>query len=168
MTRRTDPAWGEPAVAARGNSDSMHVTNTVPQVQPFNAGIWLGLEDYAFDHAVEDAMRISVFTGPFLLADDPVLFGVAIPRSFWKIIVFMHDVTRKLSATAYVMSQDDLLGDREFVFGQHKTWQVAVATVERRAGLSWTGLADADPFVDGDEGVGTHLTEFGQIAFYRP
>ena len=112
-------------------------------------------------------MRISVFTGPFLLADDPVLFGVAIPRSFWKIIAFIHDGTRALSATAYVMSQEDLLGDREFVFGRHQTWQVAVATVERRAGLSWPGLAEADPFVEVDEGVGAPLTEFGQISFHR-
>ena len=50
----------------------MHVTNTVPQMQPFNAGIWLALESYALDHARSDQMRISVFTGPFLLADDPV------------------------------------------------------------------------------------------------
>ena len=72
MTRREDPVWGAPDSASLGNSDSMHVTNTVPQMQPFNAGIWLALESYALDHAREDDMRISVFTGPFLLADDPV------------------------------------------------------------------------------------------------
>ena len=51
MTRREDPIWGEPDEAALGNSDSMHVTNTVPQMQPFNAGIWLALESYALEHA---------------------------------------------------------------------------------------------------------------------
>ena len=76
MTRREDPIWGEPEDAALGNSDSMHVTNTVPQMQPFNAGIWLGLEDYALEHARDDQMRISVFTGPFFADDDPVRFGV--------------------------------------------------------------------------------------------
>ena len=76
MTRREDPVWGEPDEAALGNSDSMHVTNTVPQMQPFNAGIWLALESYALDHARADHMRISVFTGPFLLADDPIRKGV--------------------------------------------------------------------------------------------
>jgi endonuclease G len=167
MTRRTDPVWGEPASAAMANADSMHVTNTVPQVQPFNAGIWLGLEDYALDHAVEDDMRISVLTGPFLLADDPVRFGVRVPRSFWKVIAFVHDDTRELAATGYVMSQEDLLGDQEFVFGQHKTWQVAIGAIERRAGLSFPGLAEADPLVDADEGLATPLTDFRQIRFGR-
>jgi endonuclease G len=51
MTRREDPVWGEPEEAALGNNDSMHVTNTVPQMQPFNGGIWLALESYALDHA---------------------------------------------------------------------------------------------------------------------
>jgi endonuclease G, mitochondrial len=45
MTRREDPIWG--ITLELGNSDSMHVTNTVPQIQSFNAGIWLDLEDYA-------------------------------------------------------------------------------------------------------------------------
>ena len=99
MTRREDPIWGEPKAAALGNSDSMHVTNTVPQMQPFNAGIWLALESYALDHARTDDMRISVFTGPFLMPDDPVRDGVLIPRSFWKVIAFIHDETRELCAT---------------------------------------------------------------------
>jgi endonuclease G len=80
MTRREDPVWGDPGSASLGNRDSMHVTNTVPQMQPFNAGIWLGLESYALDHARSDHMRIAVFTGPFLLAEDPVRVGVPIPR----------------------------------------------------------------------------------------
>jgi endonuclease G len=121
MTRREDPVWGDPGSASLGNRDSMHVTNTVPQMQPFNAGIWLGLESYALDHARSDDMRIAVFTGPLLLADDPVRAGVRIPRSFWKVIAFVHDETRELCATGYTMSQDDFLRDDEFVFAQHQT-----------------------------------------------
>src|SRR5260221_4500728 len=41
MTRREDPGWGSEKTARRGNEDSMHVTNTVPQMQAFNAPIWL-------------------------------------------------------------------------------------------------------------------------------
>ena len=48
-------------------------------------------------------MRISVFTGPFLLADDPIRRGVRIPRSFWKVIAFIHDQTGELCATGYTM-----------------------------------------------------------------
>src|SRR5207237_541848 len=81
-------------------SDSMHVTNTVPQMQPFNAGIWLGLENYALENAREDDMKICVFTGPFLRDDDPERYGVRVPIEFWKVIAFIHDDTGKLCATA--------------------------------------------------------------------
>ncbi len=54
MTRREDPVWGTETAALRGNADSMCVTNTIPQMQSFNAPVWLGLEDYALDHARED------------------------------------------------------------------------------------------------------------------
>jgi endonuclease G len=171
MTRREDPIWGPPADAKLGNIDSMHVTNTVPQMQPFNAGIWLALESYALENARDDRMRISVFTGPFLLADDPVREGVAIPRSFWKVIAFMHDETRKLCATGYTMSQEDFLRsvspDDEFVFGRHKTYQTRIADIERRAGLSFGRLAALDPFDGGDEGVAAPLTDPAQIRFVR-
>ena len=127
MTRREDPIWGEPEEAALGNSDSMHVTNTVPQMQPFNAGIWLALESYALDHArVGRHAHLGVHR-PFLLADDPVRHGVRIPRSFWKVIAFIHDETGELCATGYTMSQEDFLRDEEFVFGQHKTSQTRIA-----------------------------------------
>jgi endonuclease G len=167
MTRREDPIWGPAEDAALGNSDSMHVTNTVPQMQPFNAGIWLGLEDYALQNARADQMRISVFTGPFFGDDDPVRVGVAIPRAFWKVIVFVHDETGELSATGYRMSQDSFLQDEEFVFGQHQTTQTRIRTIEQQAGLSFGPLAALDPFDDIEEGVGSLLTDPSQIRFLR-
>ena len=51
MTRREYPIWGTPEPAVRGNADSMHVTNAAPQMQPFNGGVWLELEDYALQNA---------------------------------------------------------------------------------------------------------------------
>ena len=175
MTRREDPIWGTPSAAALGNTDSMHVTNTVPQMQPFNAGIWLALESYALENARDDRMRISVFTGPFLLADDPIREGVRIPRSFWKVIAFIHDVTRKLCATGYTMSQEDFLRSNspdvvspdEFVFGRHKTSQTRIADIERRADLSFGRLAALDPFDGDEEGVAALLTDPLQIRFVR-
>jgi endonuclease G len=143
----------------------MHVTNTVPQMQPFNAGIWLALESYALDNARSDRMRISVFTGPFLLADDPVREGVQIPRSFWKVIAFIHDQTRKLCATGYTMSQEDYLRDEEFVFGRHKTAQTRIADIERRARLSFGRLAALDPLKGGERGLAAPLTDPSQIRF---
>jgi endonuclease G len=165
MTRREDPIWGTPREAALGNVDSMHVTNTVPQMQPFNAGIWLELESYALDNARRDKMRISVFTGPFLRPGDPVREGVRIPRSFWKVIAFIHDKTGRLSATGYTMSQEDFLSDQEFVFGRHKTAQTRIADIERRAGLSFGRLAARDPLPARTRGLATPLTDPSQIRF---
>lgn len=164
MTRREDPVWGSAQAATRGNSDSMHVTNAVPQMQPFNGGVWLELEDYALQHARQDDMRISVFTGPFLADDDPVQFGVKVPVEFWKVIAFIHDETGNLCATGYTMSQRDFLGDEEFVFGQHKTTQTSIAAIEQRAGLSFDRLSQHDP-LDEIEAVAAELTNLHQIRF---
>jgi DNA/RNA endonuclease G (NUC1) len=166
MTRREDPIWGTPESAARGNSDSMHVTNAVPQMQVFNAGIWLGLENYALENARHDRMRISVFTGPVLRDDDRILFGVQVPTTFWKVIAFEHDDTHELCATGYTL-KDESVGDDEFVFGTHKTTQVPLAAIEGLAGVTFPAvLRRLDPL----EGVATEsapraLTDFAQIRF---
>jgi endonuclease G len=167
MTRREDPIWGALDDAQLGNADSMHVTNAVPQMQPFNAGIWLGLEDYALDHAREDDMRIAVFTGPLLRASDPVRFGVRIPVNFWKIIAFIHDDTRALCATGYRMSQEAFLQEEEFIFGRHTTAQTSIASIEQETGLSFGALASLDPFEETEESLAGELTDFAQIRFHR-
>ncbi|MFC0218067.1 DNA/RNA non-specific endonuclease [Pseudochelatococcus lubricantis] len=152
MTRRKDPAWGGQAEGRRANADTMHVTNAAPQMQAFNSPIWLELEDYALENAIADDMRISVFTGPFFRADDPVFFGVQVPVSFWKVIAFVHDRTRRLSATGYRMNQRrSLPTEEEFVFGAFTSShlriaaQVSIRSIEEEAGLDFGGLADLDP-----------------------
>lgn len=145
MTRREDPAWGDLDVAEQGNRDSMHVTNAVPQMQPFNGGIWLGLEDYALQNAKRDYMRITVFTGPVLRADDPVHYGVAIPQSFWKVIAFIHDQTGELSATGYMISQRKHMPE-EFVYGRFDTHQRSLQSIEAAAGLRFDLLREVDRF----------------------
>ena len=165
MTRREDPVWGSDSEAVLGNSDSMHVTNTVPQMQPFNAGIWLSLEDYALDNARQDQMRICVFTGPFLEKNDPFRFDVKIPVTFWKVIAFIHDETGKLCATGYTMSQKSFLKEEEFVFSQHEHHQRPIAEIERRAGISFGRLAKLDPLRDSNESTPTMLTSTSQIRF---
>ncbi|MEM7226309.1 MAG: DNA/RNA non-specific endonuclease [Pseudomonadota bacterium] len=176
MTRRNDPSWGSATLAKRGNTDSMHVTNATPQMQAFNSPIWLELEDYALDNAIDDRMRISVFTGPFFRDDDPVYDGVAVPVSFWKIIAFIHDETRELTATGYRMTQEaSLPTQEEFVFGQFTSTKLGVATqtsicsIETASGISFNGLADLDPLSQ-EEAVGraqpeTPLLSRHQIRF---
>lgn len=164
MTRREDPVWGPRDTAAKANADSMHVTNAVPQMQPFNGGVWLELENYALQNARKDDVRISVFTGPFLTSEDPTRFGVQIPTEFWKVIAFIHDETRQLCATGYTMSQQDFLREEEFVFGKHKTAQRSIASIEQRTGLSFGPLAALDPIED-TEGLVSELTDVRQIRF---
>ena len=165
MTRREDPIWGAEE-ATLANADSMHVTNTVPQMQGLNAGIWLSLENYALQNARKDDMRISVFTGPVLTLGDPVMFGVAIPVAFWKVIAFIHDVTGKLCATGYRISQEDFLEGREFVYGAHDTAQVAIGSIETETGLSFGELGALDPFVKSNEGIAMSLRSLHQVQFF--
>lgn len=171
MTRREDPGWGDAATAKRGNEDSMHVTNTTPQMQAFNSPIWLALEDYALQHAREDKMKISVFTGPYFSRHDPTMHGVRIPRAFWKIIVFIHDETGELCATGYEMDQEQSLpSEDEFVFGAFRSPQLNVATqvpirsIEARSGLSFGKLASVDPLAGEHEGSGEDIARAPLLA----
>ncbi len=141
----------------------MHVTNAAPQLQPFNAPIWLSLEDYALDNAIRDDMRISVFTGPFLQDDDPIRFGVKIPVRFWKVIAFIHDDSGELCATGYTMNQSELIGEEEFVFGQHESSQRPIVEIEQLAGISFGPLADVDPMRAMTEAMPALLTDPNQI-----
>ncbi|HVQ36822.1 MAG TPA: DNA/RNA non-specific endonuclease [Pyrinomonadaceae bacterium] len=165
MTRREDPIWGNEFDSKMGNADSMHVTNTTPQMQPFNAGIWLGLEDYALQNSREDDMSISVFTGPFFSKNDPIRYGVKIPISFWKVIAFVHDETGELCATGYTMSQRSYLQEEEFIFGQHETAQRSISSIEQQAGLDFGPLSAVDPLQTANESFATELTNFSQILF---
>jgi endonuclease G len=165
MTRREDPVWGTPQSAAKGNSDSMHVTNVTPQMQSFNAPIWLGLEDYALQNARQDKMKISVFTGPVLLDGDPTRYGVEIPRSFWKVIAFIHDDTGQLTATGYSISQISQLPEEEFIFGGYETYQRSLSWIEKKVGISFGTLTGHDPLANEEEGLERSLTAFGEIRF---
>lgn len=178
MTRREDPGWGTRAVAKRGNADTMHVTNVAPQMQAFNAPIWLALEDYALQHAREDEMKISVFTGPYFNDRDPDMYGVLIPLTYWKVIAFIHDDTGKLCATGYEMSQEQSLQPEEFVFGMFTSPQLGTATqvpirsIEAKSGIHFGKLASVDPLASDEEGVSdaglrTPLLALEQIRFVR-
>jgi endonuclease G, mitochondrial len=154
MTRREDPAWGATQEMANlGSNDSMHVTNTVPQMQSFNGGVWLSLEDYALQHARKDDQRICVLTGPFFTPGDPVQFGVKIPKAFWKVIAFVHDRSGELVATGYSISQEQDIPDTEFVFGEFGTHQRSLAWIEKRAGLSFGALTALDPMKTATESL---------------
>lgn len=170
MTRREDPNWGKDrSEAVISNRHTFYVTNACPQMQPFNAGVWLSLEEYALENCDQDDMRISVFTGPIFRTQDPDYFDVKVPVEFWKIIAFKHDQTKELSATGYIMSQRDVLPTQdEFVFGQFRESQVTIRQIEKATGLSFHHLHDHDPLDDGTEAIAERtLRTPGDIVFSR-
>jgi|JI10StandDraft_1071094.scaffolds.fasta_scaffold03512_11 endonuclease G len=165
MTRREDPNWGP--LAAQGNADSMHVTNAVPQMQSFNAPVWLSLENYALENAKHDDQKISVLTGPFFTKNDPVKYEVQIPTGFWKVIAFIHDDTGKLCATGYTISQEDYLQNEEFIYGEFETYQIPIQVIEKRAGISFGSLKNVDPMNDESlEAISVPVNSVRQIKFY--
>lgn len=144
LVRREDPNWGPDAEKA--NEDTFHFTNCSPQHKNLNQKTWLNLEDYILRNAREHGLKVSVFTGPVCRSDDIVYRGrYRIPAEFWKVVVIVKD-DGKLSATAYLQTQKNLIGDLEFAYGAYKTYQVPVATIEDLTGLRFGDLRTCDPF----------------------
>ncbi|GDY33280.1 DNA/RNA non-specific endonuclease [Gandjariella thermophila] len=151
LVRRLDPAWGTRTIAKGANDDTFHFTNCTPQHKDFNQNrtTWAGLEDYVLENADNRDLKVSVFTGPVLAPDDHPYRGVQLPRQFWKVVVM---VTRAgmLSATGYLLSQEDLirgleLRPEEFDYGAYRTYQVPVRRIENLTQLSFGTLTEADP-----------------------
>ncbi|WP_285481933.1 DNA/RNA non-specific endonuclease [Amycolatopsis sp. NBRC 101858] len=151
LVRRLDPAWGATAAIAQlGNDDTFHFTNCSPQHEDFNQNktTWAGLEDYVLNNADNADLRVSVVTGPVLAEDDDPYRGVRLPRQFWKVVA-MAKADGTLSATAYLLSQEELIHGLElageFSYGAYRTYQVPVRRIAGLTGLSFGALPDADP-----------------------
>lgn len=156
LAKREDLLWGTPEEAARANADSFFFTNASPQHKAFNEGIWKQLEDAIFRETDVADLKVSVFTGPIYRDDDRVYRGVRIPRDFWKIIAWV-DEEKGLRASAFVMTQDDLIANLEALgLEKFKVYQVRVADVEARTGLAFAklGAADTQKQAAGPEAVG--------------
>jgi endonuclease G len=58
------------------NEDSFYFTNMTPQHERFNQsklkGLWGRLENAVFDEAEPLDLKVSLFAGPILSADDPL------------------------------------------------------------------------------------------------
>lgn len=140
MVRRLDPVWGSVADARQANSDTFHYTNACPQDHTFNDELWGNLEDHILDSAPDD-VRLSVLTGPVLAADDPQYRGIQIPRSFWKVVAWRK---AGLKAAAFLLSQEEYLGNLEFNPYQFGTFQLTLAEVQELADLDFGALRQAD------------------------
>jgi endonuclease G len=157
MVRREDPNWGNQAMQA--NDDTFHYTNSAPQHALLNQGraMWLGLEEHILGSARTHGFKANVFTGPIFDDDDPMFEeGMRVPLEFWKVVVMPSTDHDRLHATAYMLSQGQLirklLEDRGrseategFVFGAYRTFQITIADLERGTGYDFGQLRACDP-----------------------
>jgi DNA/RNA endonuclease G (NUC1) len=142
MVRRIDPVWGKDFKQAE--LDTFHYPNSCPQHKNLNRKIWNDLEDYIYDHLKDDKQKVTVFTGPVLAKDDPVFRKKKLPREFWKVVVIRRP-DGKPSATAYILSQTDMIRGLEFVYGEFRTYQVSLTLIEKKTGLDFGDLRKRDP-----------------------
>lgn len=150
LTRRTDPTWGTEEEAERANADTFHFTNCSPQHFRFNqtTKYWQGVERYVLENGLfanDASKRLVVLQGPIfdskidLYADD-----LQIPSSFFKIVLW-NGRGNQLRAVGLVVDQLALLSESRKNLGQPRDvasvdvsqWRVAIATIERRTGLSF-------------------------------
>ncbi len=142
LVRRLDPVWGRNALD--GLRETFFYTNCAPQHWDLNRNTWSDLEDYVLKNTDKNDLRVSVFTGPVFGANDPLEKDVRIPVEFWKVVAMVRaDGTP--SATAYLLSQRDLIRTRDFAFGAFRTYQVLIAEIERLTSLSFGNLRAHDP-----------------------
>lgn len=166
MVRREDPNW-DPAsapgagsvLAEQANQDTFHYTNAAPQHSTMNQGkeLWQGLENYILDSARTRGFKACVFTGPVARPDDPEIKPrVQAPREFWKLVAMIDADRDVLHATAYLLSQGDLirelLENRErteavegFVLGAYRTFQIAIRDLADATGYDFSAYLAADP-----------------------
>ena len=152
LVRRLDPVWGD--VAKQANEDTFHFTNCSPQHKNLNQLTWQDLEDYILKKADVFDLKVSVFTGPVFRNDDmPYRGEFQIPAEFWKLAVMVKD-DNKLSATAYLQTQKNLIEDLKFAFGAYRTYQVPLTRIESLTGMNFGILSEHDPLADIKGAVG--------------
>ena len=146
LVRRLDPVWGDKAIQA--NNDTFHFTNSSPQHKNLNQKIWLDLENYILQNAQNHNLKVSIFTGPVFRSDDMIYRGkFKIPAEFWKVAVMIKD-DGKMSATAYLQTQKNMIENLEFAYGEYKTYQVPVSRIEEITGLDFGNLSKCDPIAN--------------------
>ncbi|WP_091929594.1 DNA/RNA non-specific endonuclease [Blastococcus sp. DSM 46786] len=144
IARRADLVWGSLPVARRANRDSFYFTNITPQIDDFNQsarnGVWGRLEDAVFaDVDVED-LKVSVFGGPVLGADDRAYRGVQLPREYWKVLAFRE--AGALKARGFLLTQDlDRLEALDL--DEFRVFQVWLSDIESRTGLRFADVLRA-------------------------
>lgn len=167
MVRREDPNWGDTvAIAKLANFDTFHYVNACAQHSRLNQGktLWQGLENYILDSARTSGFRACVFTGPVLGPDDPVIDGARVPLEFWKLVATLDADSKGLRATAYLLSQGQLIRDlmekrsrteanEGIVLSAYRTFQISIADLAEATGYDFSAYLASDPLARTDESV---------------
>ena len=185
MSRREDANWGNTAEEAKRNADltCMH-TNACPQVAALNQskkeGLWGKLEKVVLEEGATQekakTRKISVFNGPVFKETDPVYKGIQVPMDFYKIILWLTE-DKKLKATAFRLSQEDLVGDIDFEeldFDKNiefKEYQCSIKSLQTETGLDFGAIMKYDTYKSAgarsklpltEQALKTHLSKAGK------
>ena len=167
MVKREDVQWGKTILEARKAADStFFYPNAVPQHGDLNQKIWAELENYILHtEAVQNNLRVAVFTGPVLRNTDPVFVSevnnqeVQLPTLFWKVVVYTKG-DGKLYRVGFLMGQLTLLEKNKIIkpvekvkaaidsdlfmeFEDAETYQVNIATIQTLTKLTLPAAMDA-------------------------
>ena len=112
LCSNNEMSWG---VNARTQTlQTFFFTNSVPQTERLNVGLWRSLETYLINQtkSASKINKICVFTGPIFKDTDPILKeynNYKLPVLFFKIIVFEYKT--KLYSTAFIISHQKRIVD---------------------------------------------------------
>ena len=158
LFRRADAAWGDSIAAAqRADDDTFFWTNIAPQHEVFNqpgrdaeASLWGDIERHLVAQA--GGRRWTVMNGPVFRDDDPMLYGLAVPQAYYKVVA-VADGVGGIAAHAFVLGQEDLLR-RLFRPGRFGVFQVTMAALEAQVALDFgDALHAADRMAAVPQGV---------------
>jgi endonuclease G, mitochondrial len=175
MSRREDAKWGKTAAAAEAAAQlTCMYTNACPQVPELNRsvygyhGLWGQLEQIVLEKGVESeagkTSKICVYNGPVFVDTDPTYKGVQVPMRFFKLVVWLNK-SNEPKATAFVLSQEDLVGgiqfeelqfDKEFV--EH---QCSIPYLEQLTSLTFKGIRDFDTWAGQNGGGAARIDHDG-------
>ncbi len=154
VAAHNEMSWGKDAQLQTYRT--FHFPNSLPQAELLNSGLWKSLESYIINEtsAIDKNKKIAVFTGPFILPNDPVYKHAPdfqIPLLFFKVVVFSTE--KGIYSTAFVMSHEKRLKELDIFekvalktevisefsdFKYRKVFQVNVGFLEQHTGLKFT------------------------------
>lgn len=160
MSRREDANWGATAEDARRFADlTCMYTNACPQINTLNQsqkkGLWGKLENAVLEYgAIKEqgkAAKISIFNGPIFKENDSVFRGIQVPMEFYKIILWLND-NNELKATAFKLSQSDLVGDIDFEAidinenVEFQAYQCSIKSLEEKTKINFSDISRYDTY----------------------